>query len=186
MGTTYTTTYSGGCGTTVTMVSLPCPNTYFTAPLVPHPTAATAGLIPGAERYYKPYVAPNEAMPSATSDNGPLSAWGDLLERMTRELSTDTMEIANLDNQVCVSATCPLPPPPRLRLLEMLRGSSMLPPLELWQASAQSRRRAKLSSLLPVVSSHPKLGLAADHDAVLRRSLSTTATTRCSWLSTRP
>ena len=31
-----------------------------------------------------------------------MSAWGDLLERMTRELSTDTMEIANLDNQVAI------------------------------------------------------------------------------------
>eukprot|EP00961_Rhodomonas_salina_P105485 1420246-Rhodomonas_salina.1 len=28
-----------------------------------------------------------------------MSAWGDLLSRMTQELSTDTMEIANLDNQ---------------------------------------------------------------------------------------
>jgi len=93
----------------VTTVTSPCPNTFFTAPLVSHPTAATAGLIPGAEQYYKPYVAPNEQMPSATSDNGPLSAWGDLLERMTRELSTDTMEIANLDNQVCffVHSTSP-------------------------------------------------------------------------------
>ena len=40
-------------------------------------------------------------MPGET-DGGPLSAWGDLLERMTRELSTDTMEIANLDNQVAI------------------------------------------------------------------------------------
>jgi hypothetical protein len=59
--------------------------------------------MPGAEGYYKPYVKPGENIPMpGETDGGPLSAWGDLLERMTRELSTDTMEIANLDNQVAI------------------------------------------------------------------------------------
>jgi hypothetical protein len=77
----------------------------------PRPTAATSGLMPGAEQYYSPYVKPGEniAQPG-DEDGGPMSAWGDLLERMTRELSTDTMEIANLDNQVltsfCFAHTC--------------------------------------------------------------------------------
>lgn len=67
----------------------------------PRPTAATSGLMPGAETYYQPYVKPGEAIAQpGDADGGPMSAWGDLLERMTRELSTDTMEIANLDNQV--------------------------------------------------------------------------------------
>jgi hypothetical protein len=57
--------------------------------------------MPGAERYYSPYVKPGEDVSTpGDADGGPMSAWGDLLERMTRELSTDTMEIANLDNQV--------------------------------------------------------------------------------------
>jgi hypothetical protein len=55
----------------------------------------------GAEQYYSPYVKPGEDIAApGDADGGPVSAWGDLLERMTRELSTDTMEIANLDNQV--------------------------------------------------------------------------------------
>lgn len=70
----------------------------------PRPTAATSGLMPGAEQYYSPYVKPGENIATpGNADGGPMSAWGDLLERMTRELSTDTMEIANLDNQVLVS-----------------------------------------------------------------------------------
>jgi len=57
--------------------------------------------MPGAEGYYQPYVKPGEAIAQpGDADGGPMSAWGDLLERMTRELSTDTMEIANLDDQV--------------------------------------------------------------------------------------
>jgi len=69
----------------------------------PRPTAQTSGLMPGAEGYYSPYVKPGENIPMpGETDGGPLSAWGDLLERMTRELSTDTMEIANLDNQVAI------------------------------------------------------------------------------------
>ena len=69
----------------------------------PRPTAATSGLMPGAEKFYAPYVKPGEAVATpGDADGGPMSAWGDLLERMTRELSTDTMEIANLDNQVAI------------------------------------------------------------------------------------
>ena len=69
----------------------------------PRPTAATSGLMPGAEEYYQPYVKPGEDIATpGDADGGPMSAWGDLLERMTRELSTDTMEIANLDNQVAI------------------------------------------------------------------------------------
>jgi hypothetical protein len=59
--------------------------------------------MPGAEKFYSPYVKPGEAVATpGDADGGPMSAWGDLLERMTRELSTDTMEIANLDNQVAI------------------------------------------------------------------------------------
>jgi hypothetical protein len=84
-------------GATVNPASIPA------SAYPPRPTAATSGLIPGAEQYYKPYVLPGEAIASpGDQDGGPMSAWGDLLERMTRELSTDTMEIANLDNQVTV------------------------------------------------------------------------------------
>ena len=84
-------------GATVNPASIPA------SAYPPRPTAATSGLMPGAEQYYSPYVKPGEDVAEpGDADGGPVSAWGDLLERMTRELSTDTMEIANLDNQVSV------------------------------------------------------------------------------------
>lgn len=36
----------------------------------PRPTAQTAGLIAGAEQYYKPYVDPSEKVPTASEDSG--------------------------------------------------------------------------------------------------------------------
>ena len=42
--------------------------------------------MPGAEEYYQPYVKPGEDIATpGDADGGPMSAWGDLLERMTRE-----------------------------------------------------------------------------------------------------
>ena len=101
----------------------------------PRPTAATSGLMPGAERYYSPYVKPGEdAAAPGDADGGPMSAWGDLLERMTRELSTDTMEIANLDNQVlfkssrstvaCSTVNCLLTCLASLPCIALTRGTS--------------------------------------------------------------
>jgi hypothetical protein len=58
-----------------------------------------SGLAPGAEYYYKPqlFQAPPVAPILAQE---PMAQWADVMERFTRELSTDTMEIANLDNEV--------------------------------------------------------------------------------------
>jgi hypothetical protein len=83
--------------------------------------------MPGAERYYSPYVKPGEDVAApGDADGGPMSAWGDLLERMTRELSTDTMEIANLDNQVLSRSTvaCSLTCLARLPRIALTRGVS--------------------------------------------------------------
>ena len=54
-------------------------------------------LVPGALNYYKPLVKPTG--PSVI-DGDPMGQWGDIFQRVTGELTTDTMEIANLDNQV--------------------------------------------------------------------------------------
>jgi hypothetical protein len=129
----------------------------------PRPTAATSGLMPGAERYYSPYVKPGEDVAApGDADGGPMSAWGDLLERMTRELSTDTMEIANLDNQVLI-------------------------------LSSRSTAAPKLACLLAWLASLPCIALTRAASGGVwwglvgsgGRYQSTTPTTRCCWLSTR-
>ncbi len=56
----------------------------------------SSALLPGAEVYYPPQPNTLRHLPG-----NPLSQWGDVFQRITRELTTDTMEIANLDNQVC-------------------------------------------------------------------------------------
>ena len=58
-----------------------------------------SGLNLGAENYYHPqlFKVPTSA-PILAQD--PIGQWGDVMQRFTRELSTDTMEIANLDNEV--------------------------------------------------------------------------------------
>jgi hypothetical protein len=44
---------------------------------------------------------PQQALVLPQRVNGdPMSQWGDIFQRVTSELATDTMEIANLDNQV--------------------------------------------------------------------------------------
>ena len=60
-----------------------------------------SGLSRGAENYYHPQLmrVPVSA-PILAQD--PIGQWGDVMQRFTRELSTDTMEIANLDNEVMV------------------------------------------------------------------------------------
>ena len=58
---------------------------------------ATAGLMPGAETYYDPQVQPGDGLGATDADK-----MQNLLQRMTREMSTDTMEIANLDHQVAI------------------------------------------------------------------------------------
>jgi hypothetical protein len=60
-------------------------------------TKANAGLMPGAEQYYNPEVQPDDGMGATTA-----GGIQDLLQRMTREMSTDTMEIANLDHQIAI------------------------------------------------------------------------------------
>ena len=59
-------------------------------------------LLPGAEVYY-PQPNGHQHLPG-----DPLSQWGDVFQRITRELTTDTMEIANLDNQVFLPFQTPL------------------------------------------------------------------------------
>uniref|UniRef100_A0A6T8DS81 Uncharacterized protein n=1 Tax=Cryptomonas curvata TaxID=233186 RepID=A0A6T8DS81_9CRYP len=56
----------------------------------------SSALLPGAEVYY-PQPNTLRHLPG-----NPLSQWGDVFQRITRELTTDTMEIANLDNQVAI------------------------------------------------------------------------------------
>jgi hypothetical protein len=58
-----------------------------------------SGLATGAENYYHPQLlkVPTSA-PILAQD--PIGQWSDVMQRFTRELSTDTMEIANLDNEV--------------------------------------------------------------------------------------
>jgi hypothetical protein len=53
--------------------------------------------MPGAEQYYYPQVQPGDGI-AATTEGGIQN----LLQRMSREMTTDTMEIANLDNQIAV------------------------------------------------------------------------------------
>ena len=60
-----------------------------------------SALQPGAEYYYSPQLLPSVPTPPIIARN-PIGQWGDIMQRMTRELSTDTMEVANLDNEVCV------------------------------------------------------------------------------------
>jgi hypothetical protein len=54
-------------------------------------------VVPGALQYYKPVVKP---IGPSVVDGDPMGQWGDIFQRVTGELTTDTMEIANLDNQV--------------------------------------------------------------------------------------
>ncbi|EKX45799.1 hypothetical protein GUITHDRAFT_138660 [Guillardia theta CCMP2712] len=64
----------------------------------PARSQSTAGLMPGAEQYYNPDVDPKEAEAAIGSP----SQMQDILQRMTRELTTDTMEIANLDHRIAI------------------------------------------------------------------------------------
>jgi hypothetical protein len=103
---------SSPCGTTTTVTtqplcgsSAPCASPCEAA--APAPSAApwyypvrsnaNSGLMPGAEQYYYPQVQPGDGI-AATTEGGIQN----LLQRMSREMTTDTMEIANLDNQIAV------------------------------------------------------------------------------------
>ena len=54
-------------------------------------------LIPGASSYYAPRVQP---IGPPVIDGDPMGLWGDIFQRVTSELATDTAEVANLDRQV--------------------------------------------------------------------------------------
>lgn len=58
-------------------------------------------LMPGAINFYKPLVKP---VGPSVIDEDPMGQWGDIFQRVTSELTTDTMEIANLDNQVKINS----------------------------------------------------------------------------------
>jgi hypothetical protein len=58
-----------------------------------------SGLATGAENYYHPQRLKVPASAPILAQD-PIGQWSDVMQRFTRELSTDTMEIANLDNEV--------------------------------------------------------------------------------------
>ena len=57
-------------------------------------------LVPGAASYYAPRVQP---IGPPVIDGNPMGIWGDIFQRVTSELATDTAEVANLDRQVILS-----------------------------------------------------------------------------------
>jgi hypothetical protein len=63
---------------------------YYTSPL-------GTNLVPGASTYYSPRVKP--IGPSFFAGGDPMGEWSDIFQRVTSELATDTIEIANLDAQ---------------------------------------------------------------------------------------
>ena len=93
------------CGTTTTTYTQPlqpCGATPQSAQSTvpwyyPVRSEANSGLMPGAEQYYNPEVQPDDGL-AATTEGGIQN----LLQRMSREMATDTMEIANLDNQIAI------------------------------------------------------------------------------------
>lgn len=54
-------------------------------------------ILPGASNFHNPGVLPAGR---SVIDGDPMGRWGDIFQRVTSELATDTLEIANLDSQV--------------------------------------------------------------------------------------
>ncbi len=66
-------------------------------PVVQYSLPVGVSLLPGAKQFYSPRVAP---IGPSVIDGDPMGLWGDIFQRVTSELATDTAEIANLDRQV--------------------------------------------------------------------------------------
>ena len=66
-------------------------------PVVQYSLPVGVSLLPGANQFYAPQVAP---IGPSVIDGDPMGQWGDIFQRVTGELATDTAEIANLDRQV--------------------------------------------------------------------------------------
>jgi hypothetical protein len=107
MQTTTTTTSPMGapCGC-VALPSCPCAGAVLApsaAPwYYPQRSKALQGLMPGASQYYSPSITADDGLTADTANK-----MQTLLQKMTRELSTDTMEIANLQNQIAIDNANP-------------------------------------------------------------------------------
>ena len=99
---TYTTGGGGGCSPCAGPCANPCAQIpqyayhQYVTPVV-QPSVITYAVPQPATTYYT-QVAAQAAAPASGG------GWNDLLSRMTKELSTDTMEIANLKNQLTVDS----------------------------------------------------------------------------------
>ena len=83
----------GGAGSSA---AAPTANQYGQS-VVQYSLPVGVSLLPGARQFYAPQVAP---IGPSFIDGDPMGQWGDIFQRVTSELATDTAEIANLDKQV--------------------------------------------------------------------------------------
>jgi hypothetical protein len=86
---------SGG-GSSSSLSSTATVNEY-RQPVTQYSLPVGVSLLPGANQFYAPQVAP---IGPSVIDGDPMGQWGDIFQRVTSELATDTAEIANLDTQV--------------------------------------------------------------------------------------
>jgi hypothetical protein len=86
----------GGAASSNTDSGIPSINQY-RQPVVQYSLPVGVSLLPGANQFYTPQVAP---IGPSVIDGDPMGQWGDIFQRVTSELATDTAEIANLDRQV--------------------------------------------------------------------------------------
>lgn len=63
---------------------------------VQYSTPIGVQLVPGAQAFYAPRIQP---IGPPVIDGDPMGIWGDIFQRVTNELATDTAEVANLDRQ---------------------------------------------------------------------------------------
>mmetsp|Transcript_26548 Transcript_26548/g.69802 ORF Transcript_26548/g.69802 Transcript_26548/m.69802 type:complete len:182 (+) Transcript_26548:51-596(+) len=81
----------------VTTQTRPVVSVTYPSPPLQYRKSLGVKLVPGAQQFYDPQVV---ATGPTLDDGSPMSQWSDIFQRMTSELSTDTMEIANLDSQI--------------------------------------------------------------------------------------
>lgn len=68
----------------------------------PPQTSVVTYTVPQSTTYY--VQPPQQGVPIPAAAPATAGGWDDLLSRMTKELSTDTMEIANLKNQISIDS----------------------------------------------------------------------------------
>jgi hypothetical protein len=83
-------------GSSAAISAVPAVNKYGQS-VVKYSLPVGVSLLPGAKQFYAPQVAP---IGPSVIDGDPMGQWGDIFQRVTSELATDTAEIANLDRQV--------------------------------------------------------------------------------------